>query len=211
MSKSGRAAPAVPRYLRQRAHRRHSGTTGIFALPRDLPQGRPADGLSRLGPRNVPPPGPSPLPDARYVGSWFLGYAAEPPAMGEAEGSTGRWAAPQTGRAAFLEASVGESSSSRAPRQTGRRAKAVAFAMRTVLEVSSHELVCLGAQRSRSCTRQMKGDEAWHGLSYDLLAHNCNHFSAELARRLVGAQLPAWMNRAAYVRPPRDLPSMAST
>lgn len=45
----------------------------------------------------------------------------------------------------------------------------------------------------------MKRDEAWHGLSYDLLAHNCNHFSQELVRRLVGAPLPAWMNRAAYV------------
>lgn len=139
----------------QRAHLcRCRGTTGIFALPRDLPQGRPADGLSRLGPRNVPAPGPSPLPDARYVGSWFLGYAAaEAPSQegeADADGGTGRWAAPQTGRHAFLEPQVGTSTSQRAARQTGKRAKAVAFAMRTILEVRSAAVVRWCARLTRS-------------------------------------------------------------
>ncbi|BFZ54393.1 hypothetical protein PYCC9005_001428 [Savitreella phatthalungensis] len=46
------------------------------------------------------------------------------------------------------------------------------------------------------------------GTSYDLLTRNCNHFSADLAERLCGADVPAWLNRIAGMA--ANLPSCVS-
>ena len=37
----------------------------------------------------------------------------------------------------------------------------------------------------------------WPGADYHLLAHNCNHFCDELARRLGVGPIPSWVNRFA--------------
>ena len=37
------------------------------------------------------------------------------------------------------------------------------------------------------------------GNTYHILTNNCNHFSADLCRRLTGEDLPAWVNRLAYL------------
>ncbi|CAD6909144.1 unnamed protein product [Tilletia controversa] len=63
------------------------------------------------------------------------------------------------------------------PRHTGVRARSAAFVMRVIQE--------------------LKQDPEWHGLRYDVLNHNCNHFSALLLERLTGAKLPTWINRSA--------------
>lgn len=37
----------------------------------------------------------------------------------------------------------------------------------------------------------------WAGADYDLLKHNCNHFSSALTKALVQKDIPSWVNRAA--------------
>ena len=37
------------------------------------------------------------------------------------------------------------------------------------------------------------------GTSYNLLSHNCNHFTSFLCEKLVGQATPAWLNRAANI------------
>ena len=37
------------------------------------------------------------------------------------------------------------------------------------------------------------------GTSYNLLSHNCNHFTSFLCEKLVGKTAPAWLNRAASI------------
>ncbi|CAG8449946.1 3263_t:CDS:10 [Ambispora leptoticha] len=39
--------------------------------------------------------------------------------------------------------------------------------------------------------------EEFRGNTYNLLTRNCNHFSGELCKRLVGKSTPGWINRAA--------------
>ncbi|KAG9299576.1 hypothetical protein G9A89_020747 [Geosiphon pyriformis] len=39
--------------------------------------------------------------------------------------------------------------------------------------------------------------EEYRGNTYNLLTRNCNHFSNELCRRLIGKSTPSWINRAA--------------
>lgn len=45
----------------------------------------------------------------------------------------------------------------------------------------------------------MKSSEDWHGTAYELLTHNCNHFSDSLVNKLTGSNLPAWINRTAAI------------
>ncbi|CEH18704.1 Uncharacterized conserved protein [Ceraceosorus bombacis] len=188
-----------------------ASVTGIFALPRDGETGRPDDGLSRLGPRKIPAPGPSPLPEARYVGSWFIGYAGAPevshtqaeqasqssdtgatpciPAgsrLDRPNKETGRWAAPQSGWNAYLEPRVGEADASTGSGGRNRSARHRGARARSLAW-------------SLKVIMEMKEDPQYYGTNYDLLARNCNHFSDALLQRLTGARLPGWINRAAWV------------
>ncbi|KAL1923645.1 uncharacterized protein VTP21DRAFT_8625 [Calcarisporiella thermophila] len=62
------------------------------------------------------------------------------------------------------------------------------------------------------------------GVSYRLLTRNCNHFSSDLCRRLLGKPIPNWINRAAaiascfpcilppeWIRPPECEPEIPIT
>jgi hypothetical protein len=216
----------------------YAGVSGIFSLPRDptmigaiqarveaspyaaLPSVRPVpstlDGMSVLAPECIPAPGPSPIPHARYVGSYFIGYAGEPVAAapgGPAETFPyRRWASAQSGRRAFREPDchvdpyyryaaevlVRSGAAGRAdgvrcpssalpsaaprcrhPRHSGQRLAAVAYATKTL------QALCK--------------DLTWTGPRYDLLARNCNHFTDLVCTTLVGAHVPAWINRSAYL------------
>ncbi|KAN0065072.1 hypothetical protein ACQY0O_001567 [Thecaphora frezii] len=161
------------------------------------------DGISLLGPQRIPPPGLSPIPHARYMGAYFIGYAGPPPpSPAFAFSPTTRWAAPQTGANAFKEprehceafylsqsaslsaatttaaaAAAAQPQPSRHPRQSGARLASVNFAMQTL--------------------QALRSDPAWTGTAYDLLSNNCNHFTQAACQRLIGANLPAWINRSA--------------
>ncbi|KAE8215437.1 hypothetical protein CF327_g1308 [Tilletia walkeri] len=230
--------------------------TGIFTLPRD-PYSFPSpsssipciysipsnqhliDGLSHALPRPelIPSPGPSALPAARYVGTWFVGYAgAKEEEVVVVEGpskKTGRWAAPQVGRSAyrellfppsptssnkswssllFQEADTlrktwlpSSSSSTTLEKEGGSRKKSEAIVGQgqpLLLEIDRKHPRHTGV-RARSTAfvmriiQELKQDPEWHGLRYDVLKHNCNHFSALLLERLTGAKLPIWINRSA--------------
>ncbi|KAL6717802.1 hypothetical protein ACLMJK_003887 [Lecanora helva] len=45
--------------------------------------------------------------------------------------------------------------------------------------------------------REVSGE--FMGGSYNLLTNNCNHFTNEMCKRLVGRQAPGWLNRAASI------------
>jgi hypothetical protein len=47
-------------------------------------------------------------------------------------------------------------------------------------------------------TREL-GSGAFKGRSYHVLRNNCNHFSDELCRRLLGTGIPGFVNRLAYL------------
>ena len=151
----------------------YAGVSGIFTLPRDSGSTRAAvDGVSRRGPSNIGAPGGSPIPGARYMASYFLGY------VGETDLS--RWAAPQTGSKAFLEPDVfAPPQDGRHPRHSGARLASINFALRTLAA--------------------LRQDPEWHGTRYDLLHRNCNHFTDTVCRRLVGTSIPAWINRSAAI------------
>ncbi|KAK0542798.1 hypothetical protein OC846_006633 [Tilletia horrida] len=224
--------------------------SGIFTLPREpysfaspaarLPQIQCAknqlvvDGLSHAfsQPQQVPSPGPSPLPDARYVGAWFMGYAGCSSTPANDPGpSTGRWAAPQTGTHAFKEVlydpastrpqarptttsswisslAPGASQSQFASGSSGLSKKASSEAQGRgrplTIEVDRKHPKTSGV-RARSVTfamqslQDLKSDPQWNGKTYDLLTHNCNHFTAVILERLTGAKLPAWINRTAGI------------
>lgn len=41
--------------------------------------------------------------------------------------------------------------------------------------------------------------ERYTGDSYHLIAKNCNHFTSEMCARLLGRELPGWVNRLAHI------------
>lgn len=43
------------------------------------------------------------------------------------------------------------------------------------------------------------GAAEWRPGAYHVLRRNCNHFTEALARKLLGASIPAWVNRSANV------------
>lgn len=55
-------------------------------------------------------------------------------------------------------------------------------------------------RRAWRTIEDMRRSEEWRGTRYSLLSHNCNSFTAELVYRLTGKKVPAWINRAAWVR-----------
>jgi hypothetical protein len=56
--------------------------------------------------------------------------------------------------------------------------------------------VRMSARQVQDVVSDMRGDPDWRPGTYDLLTKNCNDFSAELARRLLGAdRVPGWVNR----------------
>lgn len=215
----------------------YANISGIFSLPRDattidvihermqqsgassspLPKPPTLDGLSLLGPDRIPQPGPTPIPNARYIGAYFLGYAAESLVKdGSAEESDhARWACPQSGKRAFREpdnfvdpyyvsvsktlcktttmpgsistVSVSSSISDLAARNTYRRHP-------------RHRGKRLAAVSYVTKTLQaLRSDPDWMGPKYDLLSRNCNHFTDMVCMKLVGAHIPPWINRSAML------------
>uniref|UniRef100_A0A0E0GFH4 PPPDE domain-containing protein n=1 Tax=Oryza nivara TaxID=4536 RepID=A0A0E0GFH4_ORYNI len=60
--------------------------------------------------------------------------------------------------------------------------------------------VCVGStDMSRSEVRSFIEDlaEDYHGDTYHLIAKNCNHFTADICKRLTGKPIPGWVNRLA--------------
>ncbi|KAL5211007.1 hypothetical protein ABZP36_006630 [Zizania latifolia] len=60
--------------------------------------------------------------------------------------------------------------------------------------------VCVGStDMSRSEVRSFIEDlaEDYHGDTYHLIAKNCNHFTADICKRLTGKPVPGWVNRLA--------------
>jgi len=55
----------------------------------------------------------------------------------------------------------------------------------------------LNALEFRSFIEQC-ADE-YHGDTYHLIAKNCNHFSDDVSRRLMGRSIPGWVNRLAHI------------
>lgn len=49
--------------------------------------------------------------------------------------------------------------------------------------------------------RKFIGDLAaeYHGDTYNLISKNCNHFTDDVAQRLTGNNIPAWVNRLAWL------------
>lgn len=172
------------------------------------------DGLSLLGPEKIPAPGLPPLPDARYMGAYFIGYAGSVEAHLAAQSSSAvqPWACPKSGGSAFKEpegftepyfaraASILSSASvsraaaaksqltpiesttltraaSRHPRHRGQRLLSVTFVQKTL--------------------QALRTDPEWAGPRYDLLTHNCNHFTDAVCKRLTGSGIPSWINRTA--------------
>jgi len=199
--------------------------TGIFALPisQDHSTSSITDGLSFLGPTQISAPGSPPLEGARYVSSIFMGYAGckeeDSHTDGNSPSKSGRWAAPQSGPKAFLELPSNttqdnnstSSTTSQPNRRSAIRTRSLAFVMQTIQEVCS-VLFPLNLDRERfadfpfcsacltsssSSPFQMKTSSEWNGTCYNLLTHNCNHFSDELVNRLTGSRIPSWINRTA--------------
>jgi hypothetical protein len=60
--------------------------------------------------------------------------------------------------------------------------------------------VCVGTtSMSRSEVRTFLEDlaEDYHGDTYHLIVKNCNHFTADICKRLTGKLTPGWVNRLA--------------
>uniref|UniRef100_A0ACD5ZN39 Uncharacterized protein n=1 Tax=Avena sativa TaxID=4498 RepID=A0ACD5ZN39_AVESA len=60
--------------------------------------------------------------------------------------------------------------------------------------------VCVGTtDMSRSEVRAFLEDlaEDYHGDTYHLIVNNCNHFTADVCKRLTGKPTPGWVNRLA--------------
>ncbi|TVU48710.1 hypothetical protein EJB05_08355 [Eragrostis curvula] len=60
--------------------------------------------------------------------------------------------------------------------------------------------VCVGStDMSRSQVRTAIEDlaEDYHGDTYHLIIKNCNHFTADVCKRLTGKPVPGWVNRLA--------------
>ncbi|CAK9272648.1 unnamed protein product [Sphagnum jensenii] len=55
----------------------------------------------------------------------------------------------------------------------------------------------LNALEFRSFIEQCADD--YHGDTYHLIAKNCNHFSDDVCRRLIGRSIPGWVNRLARI------------
>jgi len=55
--------------------------------------------------------------------------------------------------------------------------------------------VSLTKEEALAIVRSMARE--WKAKEYDLVMHNCNHFSDEMAAVLVGAHIPSWVNRLA--------------
>ncbi|EPQ29739.1 uncharacterized protein PFL1_02959 [Pseudozyma flocculosa PF-1] len=218
----------------------HPGVSGAFAIPRDpldldalvdaKPPGRrrrqengrnaprppsTLDGISWWGPEAVPCPGQSPIPGARYMGAWFVGYAGPPPPSrptadhdlhddddndDDQRSEFVRWAAPQSGARAFKEPLQFSdpfflASTDAAPPPPSPLSSSAAVAAGrhprhggARLKSVNHALATLQAMRQ---------DATWCGTRYDLLARNCNHFTDAACRLLVGTGIPGWINRSA--------------
>lgn len=66
-----------------------------------------------------------------------------------------------------------------------------------------NDSVCLGqyggsAEELDAVLAELSAAE-WRAGSYHVLRRNCNHFTEALTRRLIGVDIPGWVNRSAHV------------
>ena len=117
-------------------------------------------------------------PTSKTHGSWSsflpLSSASSNPQSSRPSSSSGK-------HVASSEFSLALHNLARHPKRTGPRARSLTHVLRVLSE--------------------LKSLPEWHGTSYDLLSHNCNHFTDTFLRRLCGdnAHLPNWINRAAWL------------
>lgn len=216
----------------------YANVSGIFSLPRDAttidciheymqqsgssshdlpPKPSTLDGLSLLGPDRIPQPGSTPIPNARYIGAYFIGYAAEDSVKKASSDKSidARWACTQSGKRAFREPDSFVDPYYVTASKTIRSLPASSFSSQSsVLSSDSPDLTARSTYRRHPRHRgqrlaavtyvtkflqSLRSDPEWMGPNYDLLSRNCNHFTDMVCMRLVGAHIPTWINRSAML------------
>lgn len=171
------------------------------------------DGLSLLGPDSIPSPGPPPLSDGRYMGSYFIGYARSVDARLVSSNSVRPSTRSQSGKNAFREPTElcepyfvrAASILAKANLPRANQPTTTLTPIESISNTTSPRHPRHRGQRLRSIgfvqqtMQNLRKDPEWMGPKYDLLTRNCNHFTDAVCRMLTGSGIPTWINRSAML------------